>query len=115
MSTLPLHNGRRVLEAKPATPSIDDLLKLVAALQEQNAQLAKAKTRSVSFKVSEKGCVTMLGTGQYGTTMYASQWATVLDHAPALAAFIKANADALSFKAPTDKAATLASCQTYLD
>ena len=109
-------NGRRVLEAKPATPSIEDLLKLVAALQEQNAQLAKAKTRSVSFKVSDpKRAMTMLGTGQYGTTMYASQWATVLDHAPAIAKFIVDNADKLAFKGEAERAATLASCQTYLD
>ena len=108
--------GRRVLETKPATPSIEDLLKLVAALQEQNAQLAKAKpARAISFKISEKGCVTLLGVGQYGMTVYASQWAAVLDNAHTLAAFIKANADKLSFKDDAQRTATLASVATYLD
>ena len=39
----------------------------------------------------------------------------ILDHAPALAEFIAANATKLSFKTDADRAATLASVKTYLD
>jgi hypothetical protein len=113
--------GRRVLDAKPAAPALpssEQLMAMIAELQAQNAALAaqaKSSKRTISFKVSEKGCITMLGTGQWGTTLYASQWAAILDNAPALAAFMKANADKLSFKQPADRAAALTSCQTYLD
>lgn len=108
--------GRKVLTpTAPAMPSVEDLLKLIKAQQEQIEALAKSKARAVAFKVSEKGCVTITGIGTYGMTVYASQWAQVLDHAPALAAFITTNADRLSFKDPAAKATALASCKTYLD
>lgn len=117
MSTLP--TGRVLPDThKPALPTPEQMLALIAELQAENAALAaqaKSAKRAIGFKVSEKGCVTMTGTGQWGTTLYASQWAAILDNAPALAKFIHDNADKLSFKAPTDRTATLASCQTYLD
>ena len=126
MSNTSTFANRRVLEAKPVAapmPTQAQLLAMIQELQAQNAAL-KSGGRTIGFKVSEKGCVTMTGTGQYGTTLYATQWAVILDNAPALAAFIRDNATRLSWgkddkttQAQRDatRDATLASCQTYLD
>lgn len=108
--------ARRILPTTQPQVSIEDLMAIIKQQQAQIEALAKAKpARAVSFKVSEKGCVTMLGTGQYGTTLYASQWATILDHAPALAQFIRDNLDRLSFKDDAQRAATTKAIATQLD
>ena len=110
---LPLKPAARILP--DLTQSTPTMAELMAMLQQQAALItalqASGPRRAIGFKVSEKGCVTITGTGQFGTTLYASQWATILDNAPALAAFITANADKLSFKTPAQRAATRASAK----
>jgi hypothetical protein len=112
---LPLKPTPRVLT--DLTQSAPTMAELMAMIQSQAAMItelqASGTKRAIGFKVSEKGCVTITGTGQFGTTLYASQWATILDNAPALAAFITANADKLSFKTPEQHASTLASVKAF--
>lgn len=112
---LPLSPKARVLT--DLTNSAPTMAELMAMIQQQAAMItalqATGPKRAIGFKVSEKGCVTITGTGQFGTTLYASQWATILDHAPALAAFIATNADKLSFKTPEQRSTTLASVKAF--
>lgn len=72
----------------------------VAELQARIAELeAKAATRQkISFKVSEKGGVSVYGMGRFPITLYVSQWDAFLPHVPELKAFIAANRAKLSVK-----------------
>lgn len=58
-------------------------------------------SQPLTFKVSEKGAVSVYGLGRFPVTLYAEQWAKLLaDMTVAeLKAFIAANTDKLSTKA----------------
>jgi len=60
-------------------------------LRAENAALKAASTRrgSVSFKVSEKGGVSVYGLGRFPVTLYKEQWAKLLDLADDIRAFIR--------------------------
>ncbi len=85
-----------------------ELAQLKAMVAAQNAQieaLKAAKTmngRPVTFKVSEKGAVSIYGLGQWPITLYASQWAKLEPMLPALAKFFLDNASKLSSKPSKD-------------
>lgn len=67
-------------------------LALEAKVAELEAQLAEAnKPRTVSFKVSEKGCLQMFGgrIRRMGMTFYATEWETVLANVDGLRAALK--------------------------
>jgi hypothetical protein len=49
-----------------------------------------AKGGSVSFKVSEKGAVSVYGLGRFPVTLYLEQWEVLLSHANELREFIEA-------------------------
>ena len=127
MNTTTRPTGRVLPDtSKPALPSAEQLMAMIAELQAQNAALAaqaKSAKRAIGFKVSEKGCLTMTGLGQWGATYYASQWATILDNAPAIAAALRDNLPHLTLGKPgwtpaqieAQRATVLASIQTYLD
>ena len=72
--------------------------------REQLAEMVKALAanqsapRSLTLKVSEKGCLCVYGLGRYPVTLYASQWERLLGHADAIRAFAKANAGKLATK-----------------
>lgn len=57
-------------------------------LRAENAALKSAGQRSLSFKVSEKGAVSVYGMGRFPVTLYVEQWNTLLDSADALRAFM---------------------------
>lgn len=70
-----------------------ELLEQIRALQAENARLlamASAKQR-VSFKVTDKGAVSVYGMGRWPVTLYRSQWAILLGQVDGLKAFIEAN------------------------
>ena len=62
-------------------------------LRAENAALkaSSVKRGAVSFKVSEKGGVSVYGLGRFPVTLYKEQWAKLLDLADEIRAFIKAN------------------------
>lgn len=70
--------------------SREELIAQIAAL--------KAQSSRVTFKVSEKGCVSLYGLNTRGIHLYASQWLRILDHATAIRAFIETNRKALAWK-----------------
>lgn len=77
-----------------------EMAKRIAELEGQNAVLAaKVASRSVvSFKVTEKGGVSVYGLGRFPVTLYKSQWNKLLGHAQQIEAFLLANESKLSVK-----------------
>ena len=71
-------------------------MKELEALRAENARLRAGK--DLSFKVSEKGAVSVYGMGRFPTTLYKEQWGKLLDKAGEIKAFIKANDKALKAK-----------------
>lgn len=71
--------------------SREELIAQINALKSQNSG-------RVTFKVSEKGCVSVYGLNIRGIHLYASQWLRILDHADAIRAFIEANRKSLAWK-----------------
>lgn len=53
--------------------------------------MASAPQQRVTFKVSEKGCLSVYGLNTRGVHLYASQWERILAEASRIAEFIKAH------------------------
>jgi len=69
--------------------------------EELIAQLLAAKeqrTSRLTLKVGEKGNVCLYGLGRFPTSLYASQWERLLDHADAIRAFMDENRAKLATK-----------------
>lgn len=70
-------------------------------MRAQNAALkAKAASRlTLSFKVSDKGAVSVYGLGRFPVTLYQEQWDRLLAKTDELRTFMANNVDKLSKKA----------------
>ena len=89
-----------IAPAAPAVKPTSELERLRAELAAANAKLAeKSKPKIRRIEVSQKGAVSLYGLGRFPTTLYVEQMETVLDAAPEIRAFIKANASRLKRKA----------------
>ncbi len=71
--------------------------------EELKAQLAALKAKeqrggAMSFKVSDKGGVSVYGLGRFPVTLYYEQWTRLLDKAQELREFLDANKDKLKLK-----------------
>ena len=77
-----------------------DLIAQINALKAENDKLkAKAAARStLSFKVSEKGAVSIYGMGRFPVTLYASQYDRLVKQWDDLAVFVKDNRHLLTTK-----------------
>jgi hypothetical protein len=60
-------------------------------LRAENAALKKGPSKGLSFKVSEKGGLSVYGLGRFPVTLYKEQWERLLNVADDLRAFLKAN------------------------
>jgi len=69
---------------------------MAARIAELEGRLAKGG--SISFKVSEKGAVSVYGLGRFPVTLYQEQWAKLLSNVDELKAFIEANRSKLKTK-----------------
>ena len=78
----------------------DDEQSELERLRAENAALKAANTRrgGVSFKVSEKGGVSVYGLGRFPVTLYKEQWMKLLDLADDIRAFIQAHESDLKSK-----------------
>ena len=74
-------------------PSIEELKAEIEKLKAQ-----KVKTGDLSFKVSEKGAVSVYGLGRFPVTLYQEQWVRLLGVAEDLKSFIKDNSSKLKVK-----------------
>ena len=72
----------------------------VAQLMARIQELERAATvrGRLSFKVGEKGTVSVYGMGRFPVSLYAEQWERLFEAMPALKEFIKANAAGLKRK-----------------
>ena len=78
-----------------AEPTYEELKAQVAALQEK---VKSRNRRTLEFRVSEKGAVSLYGLGRFPVTLYYEQWMKVLDHVDELRAFLEENKPNLKLK-----------------
>jgi len=69
---------------------------MAARIAELEARIAKSGT--LSFKVSEKGGISVYGLGRFPVTLYVEQWETLLSHLDELRDFIQGNREKLKTK-----------------
>ena len=67
-------------------------------LRKENEQLKKPSTKELSFKVSQKGAVSVYGMGRFPVTLYKEQWVRLLDRTDDIREFIKENDSQLTTK-----------------
>jgi len=67
-------------------------------LRIENAALKKPERGKISFKVSEKGALSVYGMGRFPVTLYREQWEKLLALAEEIRAFIRENDHALKRK-----------------
>ena len=79
------------------TMSKADMQKRIDQLEAQAE--AKNGAGTVSFKVSQKGALSVYGLGRWPTTLYQSQWERLLEHEAELRTFMEANSAKLTVKA----------------
>lgn len=71
--------------------SDDDLKAELERLRSENAALKKGAATGISMKVSEKGAVSIYGTGRFPVTLNKEQWLKLLDMSSEIRGFIAAN------------------------
>ena len=77
----------------------DDIQKELERLRAENEALkASRRPGALTFKVSEKGAVSVYGLGRFPVTLYQEQWEKLLGMTEELRAFIAANRDRLKRK-----------------
>jgi hypothetical protein len=60
----------------------------IERLRAENAALKNRASKGLSFKVSEKGAVSVYGLGRFPVTLYKEQWTRLLDMADDIRTFI---------------------------
>ena len=76
----------------------DDEKAELKRVKAENERLRRTACRGITFKVSEKGGVSVYGLGRFPVTLYQEQWEKLLDMVEELRAFIRENAAALKKK-----------------
>jgi hypothetical protein len=76
----------------------DDLKAELERLRAENERLKHRSGRGTSFKVSEKGGVSVYGLGRFPVTLYKEQWIRLLDMADDIRGFITENEGKLKAK-----------------
>ena len=67
-------------------------------LRTENAKLKNKEAVGLSFKVSEKGALSLYGMGRFPVTLYKEQWKRILASAADIEAFILENESRLKTK-----------------
>jgi hypothetical protein len=79
--------------------SEQDAVSELERLRAENERLKqRMKDRGISFRVSEKGAVSVYGLGRFPVTLYQEQWDKLLGHAEELRQFIEENRSSLKKK-----------------
>jgi hypothetical protein len=76
-------------------PSYDELKTELERLKKEKDSRGKG---AISFKVSEKGAVSVYGMGRFPVTLYQEQWLKLLGASDQIREFIEANKSALKSK-----------------
>lgn len=75
--------------------SDENLKAEIQRLRAENEALKKPARGQMSFKVSEKGALSVYGLGRFPVTLYREQWERLLGISDEIRAFIKDNDAAL--------------------
>lgn len=67
-------------------------------LRRENESLKQGGERALSFKVSDKGGVSVYGLGRFPVTLYKEQWRKLLEQSTEILKFIAANESRLKSK-----------------
>src|SRR6266536_2472841 len=78
---------------KMTEPTYDELKTRLAELEAK-----QKRTGNMSFKVSDKGGVSVYGLGRFPVTLYYEQWMKLLDKAQDLRDFLEENKSGLKLK-----------------
>lgn len=78
--------------------SAEDLAAELEKLKAENASLKKTRNAGITFKVSEKGAVSVYGLGRFPVTLYKEQWDRLIASSDQLKAFIADNIERLKIK-----------------
>ena len=78
--------------------SEDDLRAEIERLKAENEALKTPARGQISFKVSQKGAVSVYGLGRFPVTLYREQWEKLLAAADQIKAFIAQNDQLLKKK-----------------
>ncbi|PYX88579.1 MAG: hypothetical protein DMG68_08155 [Acidobacteria bacterium] len=78
-----------------AEPTYEELKARLVELEKQGTTRAAG---TLSFKVSEKGAVSVYGMGRFPVTLYYEQWVRLLEAADKLREFLEENKDKLKLK-----------------
>jgi hypothetical protein len=83
-----------VEEKQMAEPTYDELKARLAELEKSGVRNAG----ELSFKVGEKGGVSVYGLGRFPVTLYYEQWNRLLEAAPKIREFLEENKNRLKLK-----------------
>jgi hypothetical protein len=78
--------------------SPEELAAELEKLKAENASLKKARNAGITYKVSEKGAVSVYGLGRFPVTLYKEQWERLLASSDQLRAFIADNLEKLKVR-----------------
>ena len=70
----------------------------LARLRSENEKLKTQKTKGLTFKVSQKGALSVYGMGRFPVTLYKEQWLRLMDKKDEILIFISENEDQLTTK-----------------
>ena len=74
-----------------------DMVAEIARLKAELAQAKAASSKNITFKVSDKGGISVYGLGQrFPVTLYVNGWEAILNKADELKSFIETNRSRLS-------------------
>ena len=77
-----------------AEPTYDELKARLAELEKSGVR----HTGELSFKVGEKGGVSVYGLGRFPVTLYYEQWNRLLEAGPKIREFLEENKNRLKLK-----------------
>ena len=67
----------------------NEMIRELERLRAENETLKQTKSDNISFKVGQKGGVSMYGLGRFPVTLYKSQWLILLDATDKIRTFLK--------------------------
>lgn len=85
-------------QVNPQAPTQAELMAMIAKLQADNEALKAAKNKALTFKIGEKGGLSVCGLGRFPVTLYPRQWLRLVAIVPEIKAFITANHSKMSWK-----------------
>ncbi len=72
-----------------ASDNDDVMKKELEPLRAENETLKQTKSENISFKVGQKGGMSMYGLGRFPVTLYKSQWFILLEASDKIKEFLK--------------------------